>query len=101
MSPEHITDRFHDQVALVVGGAQGIGKAISVRLAQEGARVVIGDIDQPMMKRTAAELADQSCSIRTLLCDVRRPRQIEGMVARVMEWYKRVDILMYVAGVVQ
>ena len=101
MSPEHVAARFHDQVALVVGGAQGIGKAISVRLAQEGARVVIGDIDQPMMKRTATEIAGQGGSIRTLPCDVRRPRQIERMVAQVMGWYKRVDVLMYVAGVVQ
>jgi NAD(P)-dependent dehydrogenase (short-subunit alcohol dehydrogenase family) len=101
MNREYIEDRFHDQVALVVGGAQGIGKAISVRLAREGARVVIGDIDQAMMKRTAAEIADQGCSIRTVLCDVRRPRQIERMVARVMEWYEQVDILMYVAGVAQ
>jgi len=101
MSPEYTADRFHDQIALVVGGAQGIGKAISVRLAREGARVVIGDIDQAMMKRTAAEIAAQGCPIRTVLCDVRRPRQIEKMVARVMEWYKQVDILMYVAGVVQ
>jgi NAD(P)-dependent dehydrogenase (short-subunit alcohol dehydrogenase family) len=101
MSREYVADRFHDQVALVVGGAQGIGKAIGVRLAREGARVVIGDIDQAMMKRTAAEITDQGCGIRTVLCDVRRPRQIERMVAQVMEWYKQVDVLMYVAGVVQ
>jgi NAD(P)-dependent dehydrogenase (short-subunit alcohol dehydrogenase family) len=101
MSREYVPDRFQDQVALVVGGAQGIGKAISVRLAREGARVVIGDIDQAMMKRTAAEIVDQGCSIRTVLCDVRRRQQIERMVAEVMNWYKQVDVLMYVAGVVQ
>jgi NAD(P)-dependent dehydrogenase (short-subunit alcohol dehydrogenase family) len=98
---QYIAGRFHDQVALVVGGAQGIGKAISVRLALEGAHVVIGDIDEAMMKRTAAEVADQGCSVRAVSCDVRRPRQVEQIVARVIEWYKQVDILMYVAGVVQ
>jgi 3-oxoacyl-[acyl-carrier protein] reductase len=98
---QHIADRFHDQVALVVGGAQGIGKAISVRLAREGARVIIGDIDKAMMKKTVAEIADQGCSIRAVWCDVRRPRQVERMVAKVIQWYKQVDILMYVAGVVQ
>jgi len=101
MSRDYVADRFQDQVALVVGGAQGIGKAISVRLAREGARVVIGDIDRSMMMQTAAEITDQGSSIRTVLCDVRRPRQIERMVAQVVDWYKQVDILMYVAGVVQ
>jgi NAD(P)-dependent dehydrogenase (short-subunit alcohol dehydrogenase family) len=94
------TERFHDQVALIVGGAQGIGKAIGVRLAREGARLVIADIDGKMMKRTAAELAAEGCTVRTIACDVRRSRQVERMVARVIEWYKRVDILVYVAGVV-
>jgi NAD(P)-dependent dehydrogenase (short-subunit alcohol dehydrogenase family) len=101
MNTEYIPERFRDQVALVVGGAQGIGKAISVRLAREGARVIIGDIDEATMKRTAAEIADQGCSARTVLCDVRRSRQVEQMVAQVIRWYKQVDILMYVAGVVQ
>ncbi|PYV83060.1 MAG: beta-ketoacyl-ACP reductase [Acidobacteria bacterium] len=101
MNSDYIAPRFHDRVALVVGGAQGIGKAISVRLAREGARVVIGDIDEAMMKQTAGEIADQGYSVRTVLCDVRRSRQVDRMVERVIEWYKQVDILMYVAGVVQ
>ena len=101
MSRDRVVDRFHDQVALVVGGAQGIGKAISVRLAREGAHVVIGDIDEAMIKRTVAEITDQGCSARAVPCDVRRPQQVERMVARVIEWHKQVDILMYVAGVVQ
>ena len=40
MSVEFVPGRFRDQVALVVGGAQGIGKAIAMRLGREGARVV-------------------------------------------------------------
>ena len=101
MTSEHTADRFHNQVALVVGGAQGIGKAIGVRLAREGAHVVIGDIDEKMMKRTAAELTGQGYSVRTIVCDVSRPRHIKRMVAQVIRWYKQVDILMYVAGVVK
>ena len=95
----HIPERFLDQVALVVGGAQGIGKAIAIRLAREGARLVIADIDEKMMKRTAGEILKAGGSVRTWLCDVRRPSQVERMVQRVMQWYHRIDILMYVAGV--
>jgi 3-oxoacyl-[acyl-carrier protein] reductase len=70
MNNGHISDRFRDQVSLVVGGAQGIGKAISVRLAREGARVVIGDLDQVAMMHTSEELANEGWQVRSVLCDV-------------------------------
>lgn len=98
-SSSFIPDRFGDQVALVVGGAQGIGKAIAVRLAREGARLVIADIDRRMMRRTVKELADEGLAAREVPCDVRKPRQVGGMVAQVVRWYGRVDVMMYIAGV--
>ena len=99
MSREFIPDRFRDQVALVVGGAQGIGKAIAVRLGREGARVVIADIDRPMMARTVGELWPQGGRARQVLCDVRRPRQVNRMVEQVLRWHGRIDVLMYITGV--
>lgn len=91
--------RFRGQVALVVGGAQGIGKAIAARLAHEGAQVVIGDIDRPMMARTAREMAAEGARVSTAVCDVRSRRQVERMVVSVIRRYRCIDILMYVAGV--
>lgn len=95
----HIPGRFTGQVALVVGGAQGIGKAIAMRLAQEGAHLVIGDIDRPMMARSAREIRAAGGDVRTQYCDVRRPKLVERMVAQVVRWYGRIDVLVYVAGV--
>ena len=94
-----IADRFEGQVALVVGGAQGIGKGIAVRLAREGARLVIADIDRPMMAQTAKEITAAGGSVRTVACDVRKKPQVDRTVAQVIRWYKRIDVLMYVAGV--
>ena len=91
--------RFRDQVALVVGGAQGIGKAIAVRLAQEAASVVVADIDKAMMARTAAEITKAGGAVATVFCDVLKPRQVERMVDQVIHRYKKIDILMYIAGV--
>ena len=98
MNPRNTT-RFQDQIALVVGGAQGIGKAIARRLALEGAEVVIGDIDRDAMARTTAELASEKARVRGVYCDVRNKRQVDKMVAQAIRWHRRIDILMYIAGV--
>jgi len=91
--------RFKEQVALVVGGAQGIGKAIGVRLGREGAHVAIADIDRPMMEATAREMQSEGADARCLPCDVRDARQVQEMVKQVMDWHGRIDVLMYVAGI--
>src|SRR5574340_1078812 len=96
---DFIADRFRGQCALVVGGAQGIGKGIAVRLAREGASVMIGDIDRDMMARTEREITAEGGSVRTFACDVRRKREVQRMVAQTLRWQKRIDVLMYVAGV--
>ena len=96
---DYIADRFHGQCALIVGGAQGIGKGIAVRLAREGANVMIGDVDREMMTITEQEIAQEGGSVRTVACDVRRKRQVQRMVAQTALWQKRIDVLMYVAGV--
>ena len=93
------SERFKSRVALVVGGAQGIGRAIAVRLRREGAHVVVADIDRAKMDLVSREMAAAGTSIETAICDVRRKRQIEQMVAAVAQRHHRVDILMYVAGV--
>jgi NAD(P)-dependent dehydrogenase (short-subunit alcohol dehydrogenase family) len=94
-----IPNRFHDQAALVVGGAQGIGKAIAARMAHEGARVTIADIDRKMMARTAREITAHGGQVRTVYCDVRRRKQVEQLVGSVVRWCGRIDVLMYIAGV--
>jgi NAD(P)-dependent dehydrogenase (short-subunit alcohol dehydrogenase family) len=99
VQPDLIPHRFQDQVALVVGGAQGIGKAIAVRLAREGARLVIADMDRKMLRSTAQEITREGRSVRTLDCDVRSEAQVNRMVARVIRWHGRIDVLMQIAGV--
>jgi NAD(P)-dependent dehydrogenase (short-subunit alcohol dehydrogenase family) len=93
------SERFKGQVAIVVGGAQGIGRAIAIRLRREGAHVVIADIDRAKMDILSREMAGAGTTVQTAICDVRRKRQIERMVAEIVRRHRRVDILMYVAGV--
>jgi 3-oxoacyl-[acyl-carrier protein] reductase len=91
--------RFCGQVALVVGGAQGIGKAIAVRLGREGAHVFIADIDRPTMDATVREMCIEGSDVRANECDVRSISQVQATVQQLLEWHGRIDILMYVAGV--
>lgn len=97
--PGTFPNRFRGQVALIVGGAQGIGKAIAARLAREGAEVAVGDIDRKMMARTAREISAAGGSVTTFVCDVRRRSQVERLVASIIRRHHRIDVLMYVAGV--
>jgi NAD(P)-dependent dehydrogenase (short-subunit alcohol dehydrogenase family) len=93
------TARFTDQVALVVGGAQGIGKAIGVRLGREGAHVVVADIDSPAMESAVREMSESGSDARPIPCDVRDSVQVQAMVKQALDWYGRIDVLMYVAGI--
>jgi len=91
--------RFKDQVALVVGGAHGIGKALGVRLGREGAHVAIADIDCPTLEATVREMCSAGLDARSLLCDVRDSGQVQAMVKQAVDWRGRIDVMMYVAGI--
>ena len=91
--------RFQGQAALVVGGAQGIGKAIAARLGREGARVVVADLDRPMLESTIREMCGEGSTAQMIACDVRDSGQVQAMVRQAIELHGRIDILMYVAGI--
>ncbi len=82
-----------DKVALVTGGARGIGRAIAQRLADEGCRVAVADIDE-------AALADLPPDWRGVACDVTSQEQLEDMVLAISKEFGTVDILVNNAGIV-
>jgi hypothetical protein len=86
---------LNGQVALVVGGAQGIGKAIAVRLGREGARVVIADMDSPMMKVAVREMCTEGTDAKPVQCDVRDSAQVESdgqAGAELVQSYRHSDV---------
>lgn len=91
--------RLADRIALVTGAGRGIGRAIALRLAQEGAAVVVNDIEEPIARNTAARIVQQGGSALAEAADVRSREQVEGMFRRAAEKYGRLDILVNNAGI--
>jgi len=88
---------LQDRVAVVTGAAQGIGNAIARRLADEGARVAIVDIDEAGGARAAAEIGTGALAVTA---DVSREEQVDRAFAQVIEDTGGVDILVNNAGIV-
>lgn len=93
--------RLDEQVALVTGGGRGIGRAMCLRLAQEGAHVIVADIDLRLAEDTAAQVAATGRKRLALQVDVARRADIDRMVQRSVEALGRIDILMNNAGVLR
>ena len=90
--------RLKDKVALITGGAAGIGKATALRFAEEGAQVVICDVDQKAGERTLKDLGPGAAFFRV---DVTDRGSVESWVESVLEKYGRIDILVNNAGIVR
>ncbi len=87
------------RVALVTGGSQGIGKAIVARLAREGARVAFCGRTVEDLQAAAAELSRDGAELLPLPADVSDHAEVERLVARVLERFGRIDILVNNAAV--
>jgi meso-butanediol dehydrogenase/(S,S)-butanediol dehydrogenase/diacetyl reductase len=88
-------------VALVTGGARGIGRAIAIRYAKEGATVVIVDIDGAGAESAAAEIRALGRAVDAFQTDIADPKESEAMVGRVVARFGRLDLLVNNAGVIR
>jgi NAD(P)-dependent dehydrogenase (short-subunit alcohol dehydrogenase family) len=90
--------RIADKVAVVTGGGAGIGKGIALRLAVEGADIVIVDIDETVARATARKIETLGRRSLVVKADIGRKNEVEKMVVQVSE-FGRIDILVNNAGV--
>jgi 3-oxoacyl-[acyl-carrier protein] reductase len=97
MSP----DRLKDKIAIITGGAQGIGRAYCQGMAREGAKIVIADINLEAAEKTAQEIKDTGGEAVAVKTDVSSLESTEAMAKSAMERYGRIDILVNNAAVFQ
>lgn len=90
--------RLQDKVALITGGAAGIGKATALRFAEEGAKVLICDIDKSAGEAAAKEIGQ---GVRFYRVDVTDRKGVQTWVDAVADEYRHIDVLVNNAGVLR
>jgi len=90
--------RLENKVALITGAGRGIGRAIAQKMAHEGAKVVLAEIDLESAQRTAEELQKDGCQALAMQTDITHEMEVEAAVRRAIEHFGRVDILVNNAG---
>ncbi len=88
-----------DKVAIITGGARGIGKEIALEFAREGANIAIADINSQTLAQTEKEISSLGVGILTLSVDVTNSTQVEEMVNKTLDKFKKIDILINNAGI--
>lgn len=92
-------DRLAGKVAVVTGGARGIGLACVRRMAEEGARVAMADVHDAEGRDRAAELRAKGCDVRYFHCDVAAEAEVAALMDGVAEAFGRIDALVNNAGI--
>jgi 3-oxoacyl-[acyl-carrier protein] reductase len=90
--------RLKDKQAIVTGAGQGIGRSIALKLAQEGANVVIAEVNPDTGTRTVKEIEAQGRKALFISVDVANQKQVQAMVEQVLKAWKGIDILVNNAG---
>ncbi len=89
-------DRLEGKRAVVTGAGAGIGRSIALRLASEGARVALADVDEEAVEKVASEIDGETLVRRT---DVTRAEEVEELVASAVEAWGGLDVMVNNAGV--
>jgi NAD(P)-dependent dehydrogenase (short-subunit alcohol dehydrogenase family) len=92
-------ERLNGKVAIVTGGAHGIGRVLSLGLADEGASVVVPDIDEQAAQQLASEMTQAGKQCLALPVDVTSEESTVAMARRTLERFGRIDILLTCAAI--
>jgi len=92
-------ERFKDKVALITGGAAGIGRATAERLASEGASVFLVDVQEDALRESAEQCRALGAAAEFQTCDVSKAEQVESAVRACVDRFGKLDVLVNIAGI--
>jgi len=94
-------ERVKDKIAVVTGAGQGIGAAICKRLASEGAKLVLVDINADCLQDLSQELTANGTEVLSVAADISKKDQVTDMIGQAREAFGTVDILVNNAGIIR
>ncbi len=94
-----MTELLQDKVALVTGGAQGIGRSTALAFAAQGAKIIVADVLDAEGEAVAAHIRQLGGEAIFVHCDISQSAAVEAMVARAVETYGRLDCAANNAGI--
>ncbi|MDD7332764.1 MAG: SDR family NAD(P)-dependent oxidoreductase [Lachnospiraceae bacterium] len=93
--------RLQDKVAIVTGGNSGVGAATALLFAREGAKVVISARREPQLEEVAAKIREAGGEVLPVVSDISKREDADNLIAKTIETYGKVDILINSAGVLE
>lgn len=95
-----MNNRFENQVAVITGGADGLGKGIARRIAAEGGKVILLDINAGLLERTVQEMKDAGLDVAGYPADISQEAAVKQVFEQIGNTYGRIDIMVNAAGIV-
>ncbi len=92
--------RFQGRVAIVTGGASGIGLGIAKRMARESGSVVLADINEEALAQAKEAMGDLAGPVKTIHLDITKEDEVERLVGSVVEAFGQLDVVVNCAGIV-
>jgi NAD(P)-dependent dehydrogenase (short-subunit alcohol dehydrogenase family) len=95
-----MNNRFENQVAVITGGADGLGKGIAQRIASEGGKVVLLDVNPTLLERTVQEFKDNQLQVAGYQTDISQEADVKRVFEEIASTYGKIDIMINAAGIV-
>ena len=90
---------FNDKIAVITGGASGVGRSIAFALGRRGAKILIADVDKSAMETTTKELQAENITASSQFCDVTSLDDCNALVKTAVDTYGRIDLAFANAGI--
>ncbi len=96
----NLSKRFNDKIAIITGGATGIGNGIALRLGKEGATLALFDIYKELLQKSVGDFKRMGIRAKGFVVDISDESQVSEAVLQVENEWKKIDILVHAAAIV-